>query len=908
MNSKKFLPKLLLSAVISIASLGAYSQNLKTVGRPSMESPHANPIAINGNFVYVTNTPSSTVDVIERESKKIVDRIHVGIDPVSIAVRPDGKEVWVSNHVSDSVSVIDSDPKSPTFHVVIATIQEFNQHKATLFDEPVGIAFASNDKAYVALSSENQIAVIDVKTRKIRDRLYLQAQDPRAITVRGNKLYVIPFESTNKTQLSGGKGEEIDGKLVTFDAWEHVHFNNNFASLGYVSDIVKHPKQTDKDLFVFDSKTDSQIHIVETLGTLLYGIAVDSHGRVFIAQTDARNDINGRAGTKKHGLKELENRPYLNQITSVIFKGDQAEKNFLNLEPLPPQHPNKNQALATPYAVEISEDDQTLVASASASDKIFTVDARSGKVLDQIVVGSGPRGIALEKGKLSRAWIYNALDNTVTLLDVSDPQKLKSTTTISLEDPTNIAVKKGKIHFNSAATSDTGTFACASCHPNGHTDQLIWVLNTPIVSGAKQIMPRLTMPVRGLRDTAPYHWDGTKGDPYGGVNAVRPTGGASSNCRISNPLSCIRQLIDENLSTLMSKDNKGALTDAERNDMAVYLMSIPYPPAPKRPYNNQLTEEARKGFSLYHIEGHNDPKQKEPVVCGNCHRLPFYSSAKITGSGLKATTFRGASDRFQITPQARVNIITFPWIQRIAANGRDEFRMWQLSWGGESENDLRTKTVSPASRFNPVWNMTIEMSTGFSGAFARQTTLSSDGFDDTLLTAMESAASQGAVVLEADGAFIDNAEVRKVRLQFDPEYKGGMYVDKTSQGKYYSKADLIRHAELGKFIATFTAGHGADVDSPQPAMWSPGKIEDQRRQIFPTLSSSQLSMTVSGRHFKDDALIYVDGKRASGTVSSGMFERMSITLATLPAPGLHLIQVQAPNGMFSNEFIFHVKN
>ena len=29
-------------------------------------------------------------------------------DPVGIAVRPDGKEVWVSNHVSDSVSVIDA--------------------------------------------------------------------------------------------------------------------------------------------------------------------------------------------------------------------------------------------------------------------------------------------------------------------------------------------------------------------------------------------------------------------------------------------------------------------------------------------------------------------------------------------------------------------------------------------------------------------------------------------------------------------------------------------------------------------------------------------------------------------------------------------------------------------------------
>ena len=46
--------------------------------------------------------------------------------------------------------------------------------------------------------------------------------------------------------------------------------------------------------------------------------------RVFIAQTDARNDANGRSGTKKHGMKELENRAFLNQITKLRFKDGSA--------------------------------------------------------------------------------------------------------------------------------------------------------------------------------------------------------------------------------------------------------------------------------------------------------------------------------------------------------------------------------------------------------------------------------------------------------------------------------------------------------------------------------------------------------------------------------------------------------
>ena len=97
-------------------------------------SPHVNPIAISGDRVFVANTPADTVDVIDVGTKKLVHRIAVGVDPVSLAVRPDGLEVCVSNHVSDSVSVIDNDSTSPTYLHVVATIQEFYSKHATTFD------------------------------------------------------------------------------------------------------------------------------------------------------------------------------------------------------------------------------------------------------------------------------------------------------------------------------------------------------------------------------------------------------------------------------------------------------------------------------------------------------------------------------------------------------------------------------------------------------------------------------------------------------------------------------------------------------------------------------------------------------------------------------------------------------
>ena len=96
------------------------------VGHPSFMSPHASPIALHRQFVFVVNTPADTLDVIDKKQRKVISRIDVGIDPVSIAIRPDGREIWVANHVSDSVSIIDNVAGSATYLQVIATIQEFD--------------------------------------------------------------------------------------------------------------------------------------------------------------------------------------------------------------------------------------------------------------------------------------------------------------------------------------------------------------------------------------------------------------------------------------------------------------------------------------------------------------------------------------------------------------------------------------------------------------------------------------------------------------------------------------------------------------------------------------------------------------------------------------------------------------
>ena len=882
---------------------------LDSVGHPTFVSPHANPIAISGDHVFVVNTPADTVDVIDAETRKLIQRIPVGVDPVSIAVRPDGLEVWVANHVSDSVSVIDNDSTSPSYQHVVATIQEFDSKRATTFDEPVGIAFASNDKAYVALSSENQIAVVDVASRQVTKRLTIPAQDPRAITVRDGKLFVIPFESNNKTQLSGGRKDDIDGDLVTFDAWEHSIVHNNVLSLGHVVDIVKHPKVPDRDLFVFDTETDELIETVDSLGTLLYGLTVASDGTVFVAQTDARNDVNGRSGTKKHDLSQLENRAFLNQITRVELsgKGKSRQPEFINLEPLPPQHPEPGQALATPFAIQISDDDSTLVVSAAASDKVFTVDVKSGKVLGRLDVDSVPRGIALEQndGRLASAWVLNAVANTVSLIDLTNRETPQVISTITLSDPTHPAVKRGRMAFETAAASSTGTFSCASCHPDGHTDQLLWVLKTPIVTGGDQIMPRSTMPVRGLRDTEPYHWDGIPGDPYGGNNSANVHGTDTPNSEADDPASSIRHLIDGGLASTMAfadesfkndEDKVGRLSAAGRDDMATFLLSVPYPPAQRRPYTSEVTQRARDGFELFHIDGDNDPSKPMANVCGNCHRMPHLVSTNTPGTGMDAPTWRGAYDRFLILPQGRLNIHEFPFYRDVAKRGQPEEDIWRFSWGGRE-------------RFNPVWDMVLEMSTGYSGAFARQVTLTKDSIADEstleLLAALEQASQEGAIVLQGDGVRREGDSSTAVALQFAAD---GRYHEQAGDSTL-TRDQLLADVIAGDLTITLTARHGeyCDVEHPQPSIWTVGPIEKQRgKQEFPVLYPGESKMLVSGRHVDEQARIFVDGHRVDGEVAMKKNERIVIDLKQRPKNGMHLLQLQNPSGQFSNDFILTV--
>ena len=139
-------------------------------------------IAINqsGTRAYVANSNGASVSVIDIDptsgtynqvidadlSSGGIDTIAVPNGPFKVAVSPDGKRIYVSNITDSSVSVIDIDPTSPTYHKLIDTNPAATGANAiSVGSVPQGIAVTpgpNGARAYVVNTNLDTVTVIDI--------------------------------------------------------------------------------------------------------------------------------------------------------------------------------------------------------------------------------------------------------------------------------------------------------------------------------------------------------------------------------------------------------------------------------------------------------------------------------------------------------------------------------------------------------------------------------------------------------------------------------------------------------------------------------------------------------------------------------------------------------------------------
>jgi mono/diheme cytochrome c family protein len=119
-------------------------------------------------------------------------------------------------------------------------------------------------------------------------------------------------------------------------------------------------------------------------------------------------------------------------------------------------------------------------------------------------VPSGPSGIALHG---SRAVVWSQFGRETTILSLADdaqPLRLPVDRLPPTGDQEAIALGRTLFHASSDPRISSDGRACASCHPNGRDDGLVW--STP--GGGRQT----PMLAGRLPFTAPYGWDGAGRD------------------------------------------------------------------------------------------------------------------------------------------------------------------------------------------------------------------------------------------------------------------------------------------------------------------------------------------------------------------------------------------------------------
>jgi YVTN family beta-propeller protein len=941
--------------------------NHEPVGQQTFTSPQANSIIVDstGGFVYVANTTSNTVSVVGNGTVfNEIRQIEVGLEPVSLALNPAETELWVSNHVSDTVSVIDVALSSATYGQIVETIQALGPAGTTDFDEPVGIAFDDTGlgKAYVALSSTDRIAVIDTGTYSVTGFIDVRAQEPRAIAIHNGLLYVPSFESGNQSELSVCVAvTQFSAPQCTMDLLDLLDFITEPNIPNANKGIVKDPDVPDRDLFLYSTTTDTEVDVVDGLGTLLYGLAIDSQGRAFISNADARNEVNGLDGDV---LVTLENRMFDNRVSAITCgAGGCSGATIVDLEGGATTPAN---SVATPYGVALSGDDSVVFMTGAGVNRLVSLDAGclSCPPIDMIQVGAIPKAVAFHPNGAAdasgTAWVLNTLDNSISRIPVlSDGSFANVQTQMVGSDPTPTAVRLGRIAFNNALASNTGNFSCGSCHPDGNTDQLLWRIggNCSAIGCAPGDEPRSTMPIRGLKNTLPLHWDGTLGDPFGGGNgAVGVNGNGGTDCALGDAdgdHDCFLALVDAALSGVMCDQDGAAnpagcpsggtlLTPAERSDMATFLGEVAYPPARSRRMDDSIStssdtfqpdvrgipSSALQGFADFFM---NQNSAGNPRSCadtdGGCHSLPLgVSTNSATLNGFDAPTMRGMTDR---TLQFSLGVTSAEEIQQFALSGIDIagffFPPTEPELGYSAAEGLEEAVAFGNAflafdgvygvRAMDIFQMIEEASTGHSGATGRQITLNTitahDAAAQQVMGQLEAADDRGVINLRAVG--------RRNGQSISLTYRSTGFYEKN--GLQLTPAEVLAEAQAGTLLVTLTAALRENVGtSAQPLIsdfLNPGfgVIDDPNIPHISSGASNPSPFTVTGLDVDQNAIVFVDGAVAANAsltcltgATAGICNEgsVSVDLTSRPANGPHLLQVQNPSGLQSNELPFCV--
>jgi DNA-binding beta-propeller fold protein YncE len=400
------------------------------------ESGHVRPLAMSpdGARLFAVNTPNATLEIFDVTAAglALAARVPVGLEPVAVAARS-ATEVWVVNHLSDSVSVVTltGTPR------VTRTLLVGDEPRDIVFAGPANLAFITTahrgqhrtDPSIASVPGAGDPKLTTPSIPRADVWVFDPAQlgatlggtpvkilsfftdTPRALAVSPDRgtVYVAGFHTGNQTTAilegmvctgfanapctnaagttspGGNPGPATDARgekapevslIVKFNRasghWEDELHRNWDGAVRF--------SLPDRDVFAVNASTLAQTQAFAHVGTTLFNMATNPvTGEVYVSNTDAFNEVRFEgpgtfAGHTVQGHLAESHVTILNGAT-VTPRHLNKHIDYTKLAGQPGFDPTaKASSLATPLDLAVTRNGQTLFVAAFGSSKIGVFD------------------------------------------------------------------------------------------------------------------------------------------------------------------------------------------------------------------------------------------------------------------------------------------------------------------------------------------------------------------------------------------------------------------------------------------------------------------------------------------------------------------------------------------------------
>jgi mono/diheme cytochrome c family protein len=424
---------------------------------------------------YVADEDDGLVRVIDVDDGRELSNAHLGGVPGQLVLRKDGRLVVTVRDTSQLVVLSGGGTEDSPLTV---------EARIAVAADPVGLALSSDDTTLVVTSGWGRaVSVLDAVSLTVRAE-HAVAREPRGVVVSndgkrafvshvvGDKLDVIALD---------GSGGAADAKAK---ASLSVNGTEQFFSRGM-------------------GATDQKRAACQG-----FALARAESGRVFAPHVlvftgDPAENSSGYGGGSEGREAEVMHIPVIDEDAAKVVSESMRLAAGLD---------GQAGRCALPRAATVGKAGLFVTCLGENVVALFDADAVNPHdvPLGRWSVPSGPVGIALDEGR-SRAIVWSQFAHALTTLAIGDGtavQRPLALSSVTLPRATRASAKleRGRALFH--ATGDDRISgdgrACASCHPDGRDDTLVW--SSP--NG-----PRQTPMLAGrLTGAAPYGWNGDATD------------------------------------------------------------------------------------------------------------------------------------------------------------------------------------------------------------------------------------------------------------------------------------------------------------------------------------------------------------------------------------------------------------